>query len=146
MKRFMLVSLMSCMLVGQVSCDWSWGEFTSGVSASVAGNVLSSYTLAYLGAVAGAFCGGGEKRANMLSGAAAGAALGSAYTNIQGIVNAFCPQFLPGVVNAFDDETQENFKIDSTLEKSISFRSGRFASSALGLVGLGALAYKLYSK
>ncbi len=31
MKRFMLVSLMSCMLVGQTSCDWSWSDYGKGL-------------------------------------------------------------------------------------------------------------------
>ncbi len=39
MKRFLLVTLMCSILVGQTSCDWSWGNFAKGVAWTAAGTL-----------------------------------------------------------------------------------------------------------
>ncbi len=39
MKRFLLVSLMCSMLVGQISCEWSWGNFAKGAAWTALGSM-----------------------------------------------------------------------------------------------------------
>ncbi len=58
MKRFMLISLMSCMLVGQVSCKWSWSDYGKGLANASASAAIGSGFGAICGGAAAAMLGG----------------------------------------------------------------------------------------
>lgn len=141
MKRFMLVSLLNCLLVGQVSCAWNWREFCKGVA-------NTSFK-----AAAGAFVMRNFGR-KMLQDPrrlyppkpyelyAFGAALGALYNIAKPAYEVLCNITCPTTENCIEKVRQRVDLSDDTK----SYYAGAIGSSAVMLAGLGLVASKLFFK
>ncbi len=142
MKRFMLVSLMSCMLVGQTSCDWKDHavEFGKGVGSVAKRSVVISSVIPptfVTGALIGLF---GPKKPNgdtVIGGGLLMSAL--SFVSVEWLSSLWCTIADADCLLRSENKEQRR-------GKTKSFMGGRIVANAALLTGLSAGIYKFFKK